>query len=160
LPATELEPEGVIGRRMRGYRTALANDAIVLADDRVMVGPASVEGGANAFELAWSRGIRPTAVLAMSDAMAIGAMRAIRGRGLRVPDDISVVGFDDIDIATHTDPPLTTIHQPIRQKGEEAIRLLLSVVHERDAAQPEHRRLETRLVVRGSTAPAPRIART
>jgi DNA-binding LacI/PurR family transcriptional regulator len=141
LPATELEPEGVIGRRMRGYRTALANDAIVLADDRVMVGPASVEGGANAFELAWSRGIRPTAVLAMSDAMAIGAMRAIRGRGLRVPDDISVVGFDDIDIATHTDPPLTTIHQPIRQKGEEAIRLLLSVVHERDAAQSEHRRL-------------------
>jgi DNA-binding LacI/PurR family transcriptional regulator len=155
-PATEMEPEGVTGRRMRGYRSALAEAGIELSDERVVAGPASVEGGATGFGRAWSSGLRPTAVLAMSDAMAIGALRAIRARGLSVPEDVSVVGFDDIDIATHTDPPLTTIHQPIRRKGEEAVRLLLSVVHGGEGAGPEHRRLDTHLVVRGSTAQAPR----
>ena len=68
-----------------------------------------------------------------------------------MPDDVSVVGFDDIDLAQHTDPPLTTVHQPIRRKGEEAARLLLSFVDGRDQEVPEHRRLETRLIVRAST---------
>ena len=72
-----------------------------------------------------------------------------------VPGDVSVVGFDDIDLAPHVDPPLTTVHQPIRRKGEEAVRLLLSVVERRDLANPEHRRLETRLIVRASTGPVP-----
>jgi DNA-binding LacI/PurR family transcriptional regulator len=152
-PASGTEPDGVTGRRMRGYREALAQAGVNLSDDRVVLAPANVDSGASAFDHAWTSGLRPTAVLAMSDAMAIGAMRAIRGRGLRVPADISVVGFDDIDIATLTDPPLTTIHQPIRRKGEEAVRLLLAVVHGRDAEPPEHRRLDTRLVVRSSTAP-------
>jgi DNA-binding LacI/PurR family transcriptional regulator len=75
---------------------------------------------------------------------------------LNIPRDISVVGFDDIDLAMHTDPPLTTVHQPIRRKGEEAVRLLLTVVQGRNSARPEHRRLETRLIVRGSTGPARR----
>jgi alanine racemase len=151
-PATRLDPEGVVGRRLRGYRAALAAADLELPDDRVLVGPASVEGGAAAFNRAWDGGLRPTAVLAMSDAMAIGAMRAIREHHLRVPADVSVVGFDDIDLATHTDPPLTTVHQPIRRKGEEAVRLLLSIVERREPAKPEHRRLETRLIVRGSSA--------
>jgi DNA-binding LacI/PurR family transcriptional regulator len=156
-PATQMEPEGVTGRRLRGYRMALAAAGIQLPANRVVVGPATIAGGVTALEVAWQHGLRPTAVLAMSDAMAIGAMRAIRGLGLSVPLDVSVVGFDDIDLAMHTDPPLTTVHQPIRRKGEEAVRLLLSVVHGRDAASPEHRRLETRLVVRGSSARAPRV---
>jgi DNA-binding LacI/PurR family transcriptional regulator len=155
-PTTEIDPEGVTGRRMRGYRSAMSVAGIALTDDRLVVGPASVEGGATAFERAWSRGIRPTAVLAMSDAMAIGAMRAIRAHGQHVPRDVSVVGFDDIDIATQTDPPLTTVHQPIRRKGEEAVRLLLDVIDGHVAKTPEHRRLDTHLVVRGSTARAPR----
>jgi LacI family transcriptional regulator len=92
----------------------------------------------------------------MSDAMAIGALRAIKDLGLDVPGDVSVVGFDDIDLSQHVDPPLTTVHQPIRRKGEEAVRLLLTVVERRDLAKPEHRRLETRLIVRGSSGPAPR----
>ena len=61
----------------------------------------------------------------MSDAMAIGAMCAVKDLGLDVPGDVSVVGFDDIDLSQHVDPPLTTVHQPIRRKGEEAVRLLL-----------------------------------
>jgi DNA-binding LacI/PurR family transcriptional regulator len=153
-PATQMEPEGVTGRRLRGYRTALAHDGIDLPDERIVVGPASVDGGVAALNRAWEDGLRPTAVLVMSDAMAIGAMRAIRGLGLSVPSDVSVVGFDDIDLAMHTDPPLTTVHQPIRRKGEEAVRLLLTVVHGREGSRPEHRRLDTRLIVRGSTARA------
>jgi alanine racemase len=154
-PATRVDPEGVTGRRLRGYRAALLAAGIELPDDRVVVGPASVEGGVAALNRAWEDGLRPTAILAMSDAMAIGAMRAIRELGLAVPADISVVGFDDIDLATHTDPPLTTVHQPIRRKGEEAVRLLLSIIDTHDVTKPEHRRLETRLIVRGSTGHPP-----
>ena len=154
-PLQSLDAEGVTGRRLAGYRAALGGAGIELPEDRIVVGPASIEGGVGAFERAWASGLRPTAVLAMSDAMAIGAMRAARGLGLRVPADLSIVGFDDIDLAMHTDPPLTTVHQPIRHKGEVAVELLLTVVARRDVTRPEHRRLETRLIVRGSTAAVP-----
>jgi LacI family transcriptional regulator len=85
--------------------------------------------------------------------MAIGAIQAIRERGQSVPGDVSVIGFDDVDLAAATDPPLTTVHQPVRGKGETAVLMLLSVIEGRDAA-PGHQRLETRLVVRSSTGPA------
>jgi DNA-binding LacI/PurR family transcriptional regulator len=148
--------ETVTARRLRGYRAAFAATGVELATDRVVAGRASIEGGASAFHRAWALGNRPTAVLAMSDAMAIGAMSAARELGLRIPDDLSVVGFDDIDLAAHVDPPLTTVHQPIRQKGADAVRLLLDEVEQRGANRPEHLRLETRLIVRGSTGPEPR----
>lgn len=154
-PRANAEPEGVMARRMRGYVEALAERGVELDDNGVVVGPASIEGGIAAMRRAWEDGLRPTGVLAMSDAMAIGVLRAARELGLRVPEDLSVVGFDDIDISQHTNPPLTTVHQPIRQKGESAVRLLLSVVQRRDRI-PEQLRLETRLIVRGSTGPAPR----
>jgi DNA-binding LacI/PurR family transcriptional regulator len=148
--------EGVTARRLRGYRAAFDAAGATITDDRVVAGRASIEGGASAFHRAWGLGLRPTAVLAMSDAMAIGAMSAAREQGLRIPDDLSVVGFDDIDLAAHVDPPLTTVHQPIRQKGADAVRLLLAEVEQREANRPEHLRLATRLIVRGSTGPAPR----
>lgn len=154
-PGATLEPEGVMGRRMRGYVNALADKGVELPPHAFVVGPASIEGGIAAMRRATEDGMRPTGVLVMSDAMAIGVLRAAREMGLRVPDDLSVVGFDDIDISQHTNPPLTTVHQPIRQKGESAVRLLLSVVERRDQ-RPEQIRLETRLIVRGSTGPAPR----
>ncbi len=151
---TEPEAEGVMGGRLRGYLEALAARGVQVPPHAICVGPASIEGGIAALRRAYEDGLRPTAVLAMSDAMAIGVLRAARELGLRVPEDISVVGFDDIDISQHTNPPLTTVHQPIRQKGESAVRLLLAVVERRDL-RPEHVRLETRLIVRGSTGPAP-----
>lgn len=88
----------------------------------------------------------------MSDAAAAGALQAARHLGLRVPDDLSVVGFDDLPLTRFTDPPLTTVHQPVRRKGEEAARMLLAALG-RSSAPAEHRVLETRLVVRRSTAP-------
>jgi alanine racemase len=151
-----MEPAGVTARRLNGYRAALALAGVDLPDSSVVVGPASMEGGIDAFRRAWTGGVRPTAVLAMSDAMAIGAMRAARDLGLRIPADLSIVGFDDVDVAQYTDPPLTTVHQPIRRKGEEAVRLLLGGGRLRDDGPSEQQRFETRLVVRSSTARASR----
>ena len=148
---------GVTERRLRGYRTALEAAGVDLSSERIVAGRSSIDGGSSAFQRAWAMGLRPTAVLAMSDAIAIGAMRAARDLGLRIPDDLSVVGFDDIDLAAHVDPPLTTVHQPIRQKGADAVRLLLAEVEQREANRPEHIRLETRLIVRGSTGPVPQL---
>jgi alanine racemase len=151
--------EGVTGRRLGGYRAAFVAAGLELAPEAVVAGRASIEGGASAFQQAWSHGLRPSAVLGMSDAMAIGAMGAARELGLRVPDDLSVVGFDDVDLAAHVDPALTTVHQPIRQKGSDAVRLLLAEVERRDAGRREHLRLATRLVIRGSTGPVPPVRR-
>ena len=79
-------------------------------------------------------------------------------RASRCPNDVSVVGFDDVDLAPYVDPPLTTVHQPIRRKGEEAVELLLAAIGRRDGSrEPEHRVLETRLIVRASTGPVPTV---
>jgi DNA-binding LacI/PurR family transcriptional regulator len=147
-------PHTVPADRLAGYRSALTAAGIELADDRVETDSSTVAGGALAFARAWSRGIRPTAVLAMSDAMAMGVIRAAAERGLGVPSDMSVVGFDDVDVSAYINPPLTTIHQPIRRKGEEAVRLLLAAI-ERSAPGRDHLRLDTHLVIRASTGPAP-----
>jgi DNA-binding LacI/PurR family transcriptional regulator len=154
-PGVETDLGGVVGRRLKGYRGALSGDGVDLGDDRVVVGPASLEGGSACLLRAWDDGLRPTAILAMSDAMAIGAINAARRLGLRVPADLSVVGFDDIELSRYVEPPLTTVHQPVRRKGEEACRLLLSAIARDDSFRPDHRRLETRLIVRGSSGPAP-----
>lgn len=142
---------GVSVRRLRGYREAFAARGLVLGDERILTGPASFAGGREAFDRALDMGLQFTAVLAMSDAMAIGALHAAHERGLSIPRDVSIVGFDNIDEAEHTHPPLSTVHQPIREKGAEAARLLLSAVDHGDPGQPEHKRLETRLILRGST---------
>ncbi len=121
--------------------------------------PSTIEGGIAALRRTWEDGLRPTGVLVMSDAMAIGVLRGARELGLRVPEDLSVVGFDDIDISQHTHPPLTTVHQPIRLKGETAVRLLLAMIEGREL-RPASVRLETRLIIRESTGPVARSAGT
>jgi DNA-binding LacI/PurR family transcriptional regulator len=159
-PGRVTDPLGVTARRLGGYREALVAAGIDADESRLVLGPATIDGGRAALDRAWATGLRSTAVLVMSDAMAIGAIDALRARGLETPGDVSVVGFDDIELAAYVDPPLTTVHQPIGRKGEEAIELLLAMLavpgaadRGPDARVPEHRVLETRLVVRASTAP-------
>jgi DNA-binding LacI/PurR family transcriptional regulator len=152
-PATAASAAGVVERRLRGYRAGVAVAGLEIGSDSIVAGRASIDGGEAAFQRAWAFGRRPTAVLAMSDAMAIGSMRAARQLGLRMPGDLSVVGFDDIDLAALVDPALTTVHQPIRQKGIDAVRLLLAEMELRPDRRPQHLRLETRLVVRESSGP-------
>jgi LacI family transcriptional regulator, repressor for deo operon, udp, cdd, tsx, nupC, and nupG len=85
--------------------------------------------------------------------MAMGVLETARRRRLRVPDHLSVVGFDDIRFARYTDPPLTTIAQPMRAIGEGTVRLLLEILHGDGAVAPEPVTLPHTLTVRSSTAP-------
>ena len=87
------------------------------------------------------------AVFVANDNMAAGALRVLREHGRRVPDDVAVVGFDDLEIATRTDPPLTTVHQPIRALGKEMARMLTALLAGQD---PNPLILPTRLIQRGS----------
>jgi LacI family repressor for deo operon, udp, cdd, tsx, nupC, and nupG len=114
-------------------------------------GDFSIESGEQAAEQLLVRADRPTAIFCFNDQMAIGAMDVLRRRGLSVPDDVSVVGFDDIPFARYTVPPLTTVAQPVREIGQETVRLLLAVVRGQSAASVI---LPHKLLVRESTAPA------
>ena len=147
--------ETIASRRLTGYRQGLELGGVKLGNERIVVGPATFDGGVAAFHRIWEDGLRPTAILAMSDVMAVGVMWAVREVGLRVPEEISIVGFDDLDVAPHSNPPLTTVHQPIRRKGEEAARLLLRMIANPDLERPEHKTLDTRLIIRASTAKVP-----
>jgi DNA-binding LacI/PurR family transcriptional regulator len=135
--------------RLRGYRESMtAADRDV--DERLVVqGDFSVEGGAEAMARLLDQGGEPDAVFAASDMMAVGAIRALRERGLSVPGDVALVGFDDTLMAQHSDPSLTTVHQPTVQMGQEMARLLVDVAIPR-TAEARTILLDTRLVVRDS----------
>ena len=98
---------------------------------------------------------RPTAIVCQSDVLAIGALDAARDLGLRVPCDVAIAGFDDIEAASRTDPPLTTVRQPLRERGRLAGELLLAAL---DGKRPRRVRLPSELVVRESTGPTVRPA--
>ncbi|MFC5724075.1 LacI family DNA-binding transcriptional regulator [Streptomyces gamaensis] len=113
----------------------------------------TLEGGRAAAAALLDRGA--TAVVCASDMMALGVVRAARERGLRVPRDVSVVGFDDSPLIAFTDPPLTTVRQPVRSMGQAAVRALLEEIAGTPAPHSEFVFLPE-LVVRGSTASAPK----
>ncbi len=117
----------------------------------VMHGDFSIESGSVAAERLLERREPPTAIFCFNDEMAIGVIETARRRGVRVPDDLSVVGFDDIRFARHTDPPLTTIAQPMREIGEGTAKLLIEILSGKTIV-PVSVTLPHRLVVRGSTA--------
>ena len=137
--------------RAEGYRTALL-DAGILPERNLVV---ECEYGYGAGETAAHQFLqmpqRPTAVVAHNDLMAIGAMKAFTEAGLKIPTDISVVGFDDIAAASYVQPPLTTIAFPKRQMGKAAIELLLSLMQSEERVAPSTTKLAVELVVRGST---------
>ena len=116
----------------------------------VMHGDFSIESGAIAAERLLERAERPTAVFCFNDEMAMGVLQSARRRALRVPQDLSIVGFDDIRFARQMDPPLTTISQPMREIGEATVRLLLDILNGKTAV-PVSVTLPHSLVVRGST---------
>jgi len=96
---------------------------------------------------------RPTAVLCFSDAYAMGVLNVARSLGLRVPEDLSIIGYDDSPVATAAHPQLTTVHQEVATKGHEAVRALMTAMDKSRSDTPERIMLPTRLVVRESTAP-------
>ena len=138
--------------RLRGYRAALEDAGLPWPKVPVYECPGSSrEFGRRAAETLLSPEHGPTAILATSDQLALGVIAGATERGLSVPGDVSVVGFDDIPAAATADPPLTTVRQDHTEKGLLAGRMLISQLRKQDG--PSARPLATSLVVRGSTSP-------
>jgi LacI family transcriptional regulator len=117
------------------------------------------QGGVHAATRLLTTTPRPTAIVAGADPIALGAVDAARTLGLSIPDDLSVVGFDDLPQAARCDPPLTTVRQPLHDMGRAGTRALLSLIANQPLAT-EDIRLSTRLIPRATTAPPPRAADT
>jgi LacI family transcriptional regulator len=153
--ATVVGPAGwpSAAARLEGFRLALGEAGI--GDDPELAEHASdwgLESGRAAAARLLLRGAAFTALFAHSDLIALGAIRELRAAGLRVPDDVSVVGYDDLPVAGYVEPALTTIHQPMREVGVCAARLVLDQLAGR-AAPPETHLLPAVLVARQSVGP-------
>ena len=142
---------GVGGRRLAGYQRAYQEYGQQLRPDQLVQAQTSIEGGSVAFRMVWESGRRPTALLAMSDGVALGAMAEAIRLGIRVPEDIEIIGFDDIPLAALSRPALSTVHQPIILKGQCAAELLVELLE--GNPPPAKIRLETHLVLRDTTRP-------
>jgi LacI family transcriptional regulator len=138
--------------RRSGYRAALGAAGIERDPVLEVEADFQFEPGADAAGSLLDLPEPPTALFAFSDSIAIGAMDAARERGVRVPEDLSVVGFNDEPFATFVSPRLTTVRQPLAQMGRTAVALLLRLLAP-SRPGPLQIELPTRLVVRGSTAP-------
>jgi DNA-binding LacI/PurR family transcriptional regulator len=137
--------------RFAGYREALSQANCPFIPELVVQADGRPEGGGFAMEMLLAAPNPPTAVFCYNDMSAIGAMSRIRSHGLHVPQDISIVGFDDLFIASYTDPPLTTVQQPKRAMGRMATEILLKILQE-----PNYQakiKMKGELIVRESTAP-------
>lgn len=133
--------------RRDGYLAALRERGMPARPEMIVEGDFSEAGGYAAAQALLRH--RPDAIFAASDAMALGAMRAVREHGLRIPDDIALVGFDDMPFAARTDPPLTTVRQPIQRMGAAAAEALIDLI-EHPESEPRRIILPIELVVRTS----------
>ena len=137
--------------RLSGYRDALAANGLPYDDGLVCQGDYFKAKGFDAGRAFLELDRPPTAVFASNDEMAFGVMEAALGLGYRIPEDISIVGFDDIPQAAGTHPALTTVHQPLRDMGATATRLLLDLIEETDEPDAAAVKLNTELIIRQST---------
>jgi LacI family transcriptional regulator len=142
--------------RRRGLEKALDEVGLSLRPELMASGFPNVAGGFQAMSalLSLPESERPTAVQTYNDLMALGALQSIRSPRLRIPEDISVVGFDDISAAAHTNPPLTTVEQPKAYMGSLAMRMLRELMDHRLGMGAGFTLLESRLIVRETTGPA------
>jgi LacI family transcriptional regulator len=135
--------------RLDGYRSALRTNHILEAPELIYEGTFFQPDGFAGAEALLNLAVPPTAIFASNDVMAMGVMDAVRNRGLRVPDDVSIIGFDDIPQAELIRPALTTINQPLEKMGRVATQMLLDLLR-----QPEKKanriELPTQLIIRDS----------
>jgi len=135
--------------RLEGYRQALEEAGIEIAAELAVEGDSRPEAAVKAMNRLLALSDPPTAVCCYNDMTALGAMKAIRARGLRVPEDVSVTGFDDLFFAAYVDPPLTTVRQPMRQMGRMAMENLFKLMSGEDSVVQVT--VDPELIVRGST---------
>ncbi len=144
-----------VRKRFNGYLRAMDDSGLAVDQELIKEAPPTLENGYRVMESLLDLGPkRPTAVFFASDMLAIGAMSACRHRGLDVPGQISIAGFDNIEFANYGQPPLTTVYVPSREIGQVAGRFLMDVIQAPHTA-PRQRCLETSLLIRESCAPPP-----
>jgi DNA-binding LacI/PurR family transcriptional regulator len=158
--------EGLRLRRFQGYLEALKDHGLAVEDGLItggrevheqMPGYSTEEMGYDGMMKLLELKSRPTAVFARNDFTAMGALNAIKRAGLRIPEDIAVIGYDDIPLASHTSPTLSTVRQPTREQGKVAAEFLLRRI-EGDREQPRAERTFTcELVIRESTSPETKV---
>ncbi len=144
-------------RRLRGYTEAMKRHGLG-KEIKVAEGSYTESGGAEGARQLLSATILPTAIFAPNDLAALGALHAIESAGLSVPDDVSLVGYDDIALAAYQHINLTTIHQPQREMGRRAVELLVERI-ESGRTTPQRIVIKPKLVVRATTGPARRRSR-
>ncbi len=139
-------------KRVQGYHAGLAGAGILPDPELIVAGDWEIDGGVAAATRLLSLPEPPTAIFAFNDNMAVGALRVARARGLRVPEELSVIGFDDVELANVVAPTLTTIRQPLAELGRMAVDRLVRLI---DGQRFEALNVElgTRLIVRESTGP-------
>ncbi len=140
--------------RMAGFRAAVEAEGLVVPAGYVTTGRFVYEEGVAGGELLLNLPERPTAIFAGSDEMALGVIEAARAKNLRVPQDLSIVGFDDTQLARMASPPLTTVRQPLSEMGAVALRTALRLAAG-ETIESHHVELATQLVVRRSTSAPP-----
>ncbi len=136
--------------RYGGYRSALESAGLKVEPQYVMLGDGKPEEGGAAAAALMALKPRPTAIFCYNDMTALGAMAEIAARGLKVPEDVSITGFDDLFFAKYTAPPLTTVRQPMREMGRMALETLVLLC---DGGEPQHNvQARGEVIVRQSTA--------
>lgn len=134
--------------RYQGYLKALEEHNIPLFPELNVEADFTEEGGYSAMQQLISA--KPDAVFAASDTMAIGALRALREANLRVPEDVAVIGYDDVPLASRTEPPLSTVRQSLPDMGSMAVKALIDIIRNPEE-QPRHIILDTELIIRESS---------
>lgn len=136
--------------RLLGYKTALRENDYPVNKDFIIQGDFTIKSGYKAMEKIWRNELKPTAIFSASDKMAIGALNYCLDNGLKVPEDISIAGFDDMELATAVRPALTTIHQDQVEKGIKTAEILLELI-EKEGKESYNIQLPYTLIERDST---------
>lgn len=147
---------GDVKERRETFTRYLSEQNLENSPERIQVETNDAYGGYRAMRRLLDLSPRPTAVVAATDAMAIGVLKAASDAGSQVPDDLSIVGFDDIDMAHFVSPPLTTIRQPVEEMARQALRMILNLIDGQTIPKERmHIRMMPELVVQQSTGLAP-----
>ena len=146
-PYTKVER---VRKRLEGFKAALQDHGLAFNPEMVIEKEPTLIDGKEAMDKLMSLPDRPTAVLAASDTLAVGAMAAARDLGLGIPEDVSIVGFDDIDVAAYCNPPLTTVRVPAYEIGKIAVEIILNMTRNFNEYRVQQFCLDTNLVIRSS----------
>ena len=150
------QDEATCGERFEGYRTAFEKYGMTIADKYVKQGDFKQKSGYNLVREMLDGGDYPRAIFAVNDLLALGAIQAVKNKGLRVPEDIAVVGFDDIPVASLQEIQLSTINQPKYEMGRTALELLVEIIKKGEDRVPTRKvMLEPELIVRRSSEQEP-----